>query len=91
MVDSTIRFFAKIGIEPTENASYRLHPATMGERFSRSWPGQVLCVELNRSLLAVPFTPFAEMTVGPRRTARMSAPLAAACLAELCAAGHPAR
>jgi hypothetical protein len=83
LVDAVMRFYAKVGIEPTENASYRLHPSTLGERFSRRWPRQVLCVELNRALLARPFTPFAEMTIGPTRTARMAAPLAAACLTEL--------
>ena len=54
----------------------------MGERFSRRFPGQVLCVELNRGLLARPFVPFAEMTIGPTRTARLAAPLAAASLTE---------
>ena len=76
--------YAAIGIAAAENASYRLHPATMGYRFSALHPGRVLCVELNRALLAAPFSPFEEMTIGRAEVARMAAPIAAAYLTPEC-------
>lgn len=70
--------FAAIEVEARENATYRLHPATMGYQYARAYPRQVLCVELNRGLVAEPFVPFAESPIGPARVERMSRPLAAA-------------
>lgn len=70
--------YARIGIEVKENATYRLYPATLGHVHSVRHPGQVLCVELNRELLADPYSPFEEMRVGGDKTQRMAAPLAAA-------------
>lgn len=81
LVEAVKANYARIGVEATENAAYRLHPATMGYRYSAAYPGQVLCLEINRALLADPFTPFAEMTIGTEKVARMSAPIAAAYLA----------
>lgn len=70
--------YARCGIAVTENVSYRLHPATLGHLFSTRYPGRVLCLEINRALLADPFTPFAEMRIGEEMVERMAAPLAAA-------------
>jgi N-formylglutamate amidohydrolase len=72
--------YARIGVEVAENASYRLHPATMGYRYSARWPGRVLCLEINRALLADPFSPFEEMTIGAAKVDRMAAPIAEAWL-----------
>jgi hypothetical protein len=72
--------FVAAGFGVEENASYRLHPKTMGYRRSADWPGRVLCLELNRGLLADPFDPFAEMRIGAANVERMSAPLAMAWL-----------
>lgn len=77
------RRFASAGYQAAENATYRLHPATLGHRLSAMYPGRVLCVELNRGLLADPFTPFQEMTIGPEAVERLSRPLAAALLEQL--------
>ena len=52
----------------------------MGYRFSERHPGRVLCAEINRALLATPFSPFEEMTIGRAEVARMAAPIAAAYL-----------
>ena len=52
----------------------------MGYEHSKRFPGRVTCIELNRALLADPFTPFAEMTIDGTRARRMAAPIAAACL-----------
>ena len=68
--------YAAIDVEARENATYTLHPATMGYQYARSYPGQVLCVELSRDLLADPFVPFGESPIGPDKVGRMTAPLA---------------
>lgn len=68
--------YAAIDIAAEENATYRLHPATMGYHYARSYPAQVLCVELNRDLLADPFVPFGESPISPAKVARMSQPIA---------------
>lgn len=68
--------YAGIEVEARENATYTLHPATMGYQYARAFPGQVLCVELNRGLLADPFVPFGESPIGAAKVARMTAPLA---------------
>ncbi len=75
--------YARIGIRATENVSYQLHPATMGYRRSERYPAQVLCLEIARDLLAEPFAPFEEMRIGERKVETMSAPVAAALVAEL--------
>jgi len=80
VVDRLKREYAAIGVEVRENATYRLHPETMGHVHSSAYPGQVLCMEINRQRLADPFTPFAEMHIGPEKAARMAAPVAKALL-----------
>jgi hypothetical protein len=73
--------YASIGVEVAENATYRLHEDTMAYARSMRYPGRVLCMEINRELLADPFTPFAEMSISNRQARRMAAPVAAALLA----------
>lgn len=75
--------YAEIGVTATENATYRLHPATMGYHYARSYPAQVLCMEINRDLLADPFVPFGESPISPDKVARMSTPVRAALLEAL--------
>lgn len=70
--------FAAIDVEARENATYKLHPATMGYQYARAYPGQVLCVELSRGLLADPFVPFGESPISARNVERMTRPLATA-------------
>ena len=72
--------YERLGVEVAENATYRLHRATMGHVHSTRYPGRVLCLEIRRDLLADPFTPFAEMTIGEHKARRMAAPIAAALL-----------
>lgn len=83
--------YGKIGIAATENASYELHPSTMAYRYSARYPGQVLCLEIARDLLADPFSPFEEMRIGERKVAAMSAPIAAAFVDELARRGSTRR
>lgn len=70
--------YGELGLTTGENATYHLHPATMGYRYALDFPGQVLCVEFRRDLLGAPWQPFAPSPVGPRKVARLARPLAAA-------------
>lgn len=83
LVEALKAGYARIGVEVAENATYRLYPSTLGQTRSVRYPGQVLCVELNRELLADPFSPFEEMRIGEEKASRMAAPLAEALLLEM--------
>jgi hypothetical protein len=83
LVETLKRFYARIGVDVAENATYRLDPATMGHVHSLRYPGRVLCMEISRDLLADPFTPFEEMRIGEEKTERMATPIAAAVLTEM--------
>ncbi len=72
------RAYATIGIAVERNVTYRLDAKTTGHAHSARHPGRVLCVELNRGLLADPFDPFVEMRVSPAKASRMAGPLAGA-------------
>lgn len=72
--------YARIGIEVAENATYRLHESSMGWVHSLRYPGRVLCMEINRELLADPFTPFEEMSISEAKARQLAAPIAAALL-----------
>jgi hypothetical protein len=78
LVEAVVAGYAAIGIEARENATYRLHPATMGYQYARAYPRQVLCVELNRALLADPFVPFGESPIAAAKVETMTRPLAIA-------------
>ena len=78
LVASTRAAYARAGIDAQENATYHLHPATMGLHYARRFPEQVLCVELNRGLIADPFTPFGVSPISEPKVARMVAPIAEA-------------
>lgn len=80
LVQAVRERYERIGVEVAENATYRLHQSTMGYVHSVRYPGQVLCMEISRELLAEPFTPFAEMTISEDKARRMAGPLAAAVL-----------
>lgn len=69
---------ARIGVPAAENASYLLHPSTMGHRHARRWPGRVLCLEVRRDLVGAPWRPFVESRIGPRKVGRIAAALARA-------------
>lgn len=67
--------YLEAGIEAEENATYHLHPATMGLVYARAHPDQVLCVELNRGLVADPFVPFGVSPISSEKIERMVAPI----------------
>lgn len=78
LVAAMKREFAAIGIDAAENDTYRLHAETMSHVHASAHPGKVLCLEINRELLADPFDPFEEMRIAPEKVARMAAPVVAA-------------
>jgi hypothetical protein len=78
LVSRVKREYEAIGIEATENATYRLHAETMSYVHASAHGGRVFCIEINRGLLADPFVPFREMRVAQATAARMAAPLVAA-------------
>jgi len=77
LVAALTRDYAALQLEVSENATYRLHPSTAGYRHSSNYPGRIACVEINRALLAQPFTPFEEMNIPEDRAVHLSGPLAA--------------
>lgn len=68
--------FAEAGIKAEENATYHLHPVTMGLHYAQQYPDKVLCVELNRGLVADPFTPFGVSPISADKVAKMTTPIA---------------
>ena len=70
--------YGGLGLATGENATYHLHPATMGYRYALAHPGQVLCAEFRRDLLGAPWGPFTPSPVGSRKVARLARPLAEA-------------
>jgi hypothetical protein len=83
LIEDLTRVLAGEGINATQNATYRLHGATMGYRYSARYPGRVLCMEVRRDLLADPFDPFAEMKIGAEKVKRIARPIAAAYLEQV--------
>ena len=78
LVAAAKQAFAEAGITAAENGTYHLHPISMGYLYAKQYPIQVLCVELNRGLLADPFVPFGVSPINPSKVAALAAPLAAA-------------
>ena len=67
--------YLEVGIVAEQNATYHLHPATMGLVYARAYPDQVLCVELNRGLVAETFVPFGVTSISAERIERLAAPI----------------
>ena len=64
------------GFEAKANATYALHPATLGHKFATRYPGRVVTFEARRDLLVPRWTPFDEMIADPGRIDRLAAPFA---------------
>lgn len=62
------------GIEVADGATYPLHPSTLAYDHVMARPGRALCVEVRRDLLADPFTPFAQMTIGEAKVVKLVGP-----------------
>lgn len=74
-VTETLRSeLAAAGITLADSATYPLHPSTLAYDHVIAHPGRALCVEVRRDLLADPFDPFVEMTIGAAKVARLVGP-----------------
>ncbi len=69
---------APLGIEVAGGETYPLHPSTLAWDHVVTRPGRALCVEVRRDLLADPFTPFAQMTIGAAKVEKLAGPFASA-------------
>lgn len=67
-----------IGLTVADSATYPMHPSTMAWGFAQAWPGRTLCLEVRRDLVADPFEPFAEMTIGAEKVKSLAGPIAEA-------------
>lgn len=83
LVEAVLREYAADGIAAKENGTYHLHPVAMGYEYARAYPDQVVCVELNRGLVADPFVPFGASPISEAKVAKMVAPLGRALSASL--------
>lgn len=61
---------AAAGVHVVDGDTYALHPATMGAQRAAAWPGQTLCWEVRRDLLADPWPPFSQARICDERVAR---------------------
>jgi hypothetical protein len=75
LVDALLAEYAAAGIAAKENATYHLHRIAMGYEYAHAYPQQVVCVELNRGLVADPFVPFGVSPISEEKVAKMVAPL----------------
>jgi len=76
LVEAIWRRYEERDVKCAENESYPLHPASMAHHYSARHPGQVLCLEIRRDLLADPFSPFEQMRISDDKALRMAGPIA---------------
>ena len=74
-MDALLAAYVADGIAAKENGTYHLHPVAMGYQYARAYPYQVVCVELNRGLVADPFVPFGVSPISETKVAKMVAPI----------------
>lgn len=67
-----------MGIAVANSATYPMHPSTLAYDHVMAHPGRALCVEVRRDLLADPFTPFQQMSIGNEKIARLTGPFVSA-------------
>ncbi len=78
VVDELRRALSALGHELANSHTYPLHPSTLAWSHVMARPGRALCVEVRRDLVADPFEPFAQMTIGEAKVAPLAAALARA-------------
>ncbi len=74
VVEALAAELAARGIALADSATYPLHPSTLAYDHVLAHPGRALCVEVRRDLLADPFDPFAQMTIGAAKVERLVGP-----------------
>jgi predicted N-formylglutamate amidohydrolase len=78
VADEVAAAYRALGLEVGENASYHLHPATLGLRWATRVPGRSLSLEIRRDRLCPRWTWNAENEVDPAAADRFAAPIAGA-------------
>lgn len=76
VVDALKTAMSAVGVTVADGETYPLHPSTMAWDHATAWPGRTLCMEVRRDLVADPFDPFVEMSIGDPKVHRLAAPLA---------------
>ena len=71
VVDTLRDELASLGIAVANSETYPLHPSTLAWNRVDEHPGRAVCIEVRRDLLADPFEPFAQMTIGDDKVARL--------------------
>ncbi len=64
----------------SESDTYPLHPSTIAYDRVQAHPGDALCLEIRRDLLADPFDPFVEMAISDEKVDAIATPIARALL-----------
>ena len=67
-----------LALTVADSATYPLHPSTLAWDHVAARPGRALCLEVRRDLVADPFEPFAQMTIGVAQVGALAAPIARA-------------
>ena len=80
LADALVDGYAAIGLKAEVGTTYPLHPSTSAWHYAQRYPGQTVCLEVRRDLLADPFSPFVEMNISPDHVARLAPPLTDALL-----------
>lgn len=83
LVRDLVKAYAAADLDAKENATYHLHPVTMGYVYAKAYPGQVVCVEMNRGLICAPFTPFGVSPINEAGLERLVSPIGAVLKAAL--------
>jgi N-formylglutamate amidohydrolase len=78
VVDALRSSLAATGIALATGETYPLHPSTLAWDYVQARPGRALCVEVRRDLLADPFEPFVQMTIGSAKVDRLVGPFTSA-------------
>ena len=81
--------FREAGFDVHTNDTYFLHPATLGHRWSVTYPGQVLSLEVRRDLLVEAWRWDEEMLPVPEKVARVAQVLAPALARRLAPSPRP--
>ncbi len=76
VLDALRAELAAVGLPVAESATYPLHPSTLAWDHVMARPGRAICIEVRRDLLADPFTPFEQMSIGAGKVARLVGPFA---------------
>ena len=79
-VDIRVLHALRAGLAPLhvgDSETYPFAPVTQAHVYATRYPGQTVCLEVRRDLLADPFTPFAQMRISAEQVARLTGPIVA--------------